>query len=92
MRTEKHWEECLHEESYLFAQQVQMQLREIAKASGYDPRGVILHSKKEAIKLNIGRINAYITWDEGPEDWLEMCELPTSMCSQYRGSMLLFYA
>jgi len=92
MRTEKHWDECMANDSYLFANNVKMQLMEIAKSSGYDPRGVRLHSKKDAIKLNIGRVNAYITWDDGPCDWLEMCELPISVCSPFRGSMLLFYA
>lgn len=92
MRTEEHWNECLMEDPYLNAQQVHLQLRDIAKNSGYDPRGVVLHTKKEAIKLNIGRIGAYITWDEGPADWLDRCELPITICSSFRGTMLIFYA
>lgn len=91
MRTEAHWDECDGHNAYINAQVVCLELKDIAKNSGFDPRGVKIHSKKKAMALNIGRIGAMITWDEGPEGWLDMCELPIEICTSYKDSMLIFY-
>jgi hypothetical protein len=73
------------------AQNVILELKDIARNSGYDPRGVKLHGKEEALRRNIGRVGALITWDEGPEEWPEFCELPYEVCDVLKGSMLVFY-
>jgi hypothetical protein len=91
MRTNEHWDECNHVTSYLRAQNVALELKDIAKNSGYDPRGIKVLGKKEAIRRNIGRVGAIITWDEGPEEWPETCELSSDICVPYKGIMLLFY-
>lgn len=91
MRTEEHWKQCLNHKSYAMAQNAILELKDIAINSGYDPRGIKLHGKKEAMRRNIGRVGALITWEEGPEDWTEMCDLPYEVCDVIKGNMLVFY-
>jgi len=91
MRTREHWKECLSDEPYIMAQTVVLELKDIAKNSGYDPRGVKVHSKEEAMRRNIGRVGAFITWNEGPIGWTDFCDLPFEFCDVYEGSMLIFY-
>lgn len=91
MRTKGHMEEVFEGEVFYIANHVFLQLKEIASASGYDPRGIKLNTKTDALDKGIGRVDAYITWLEGPEDWTTMCELPTDFCCVYDSSMLIFY-
>ncbi len=74
-----------------YAQQAYFELVEIAKNSGYDPNNIKMFGKRDAMKLKIGRINAFITWELGPENWPDRCTLPNDVCSSVSGEMLVFY-
>lgn len=73
MRSKKHWEQCKQLSSFMAANQVALELREIAKRDGYDMRGIHVLSKKKAYES--GRnADAMVTWYEGPEDWSRAIE------------------
>lgn len=74
-----------------YAQQAYFELVEIAKSSGYDPNGIKMFGKRDAMKLKIGRISSYITWEDGPENWTDNCSLPREVCSPMSDNMLVFY-
>lgn len=73
MRTEAHWNECKSLLSYEAASKAVLQLKEHAKANGYDDRGIKLHTKKKSYELGI-KADALITWKEGPEKWTSKVE------------------
>tara|TARA_A200000113_G_scaffold211692_1_gene212573 strand:- start:177 stop:509 length:333 start_codon:yes stop_codon:yes gene_type:complete len=93
MRTKRHWEECKALLSYHVAQRVALQLKELARDKGYDPRGIKVLSKEQS--HNNGRISdSEVMWDEGPRNWpeeFELVEYPGVWFESHDSSSISFY-
>lgn len=93
MRTEAHWLEGEHVLSHREANRVALQLKELAKATGYDPRGVKVLSKRQIIDRGYGRAGSGITWLEGPLNWANDIEpfVIEDVCVTAHGNIIIFY-
>lgn len=68
MKTKKHWDECKQLPSYDAALRFALQLKEAAKAQGFDPHGIKVFSKEEVYQH--GRIaDSEVRWCNGPLNW-----------------------
>lgn len=74
MRTEKHWEQCNNLASYHAAQNLALQLKEVAKTKGFDPRGIKVLSKKDTRNTKMPA-DSLVRWNEGPLCWAYATEL-----------------
>lgn len=68
MKTESHWHECKQMASYRAAHQLCLQLQEVAKANGYDPRGIRVLSKRE-VHFSGHCADSQVVWTDGPMGW-----------------------
>lgn len=93
MRTQRHWEECKTLPSYHAAQRVALQLKELARDKGYDPRGIKVLSKQQS--HNRGRVSdSEVLWDEGPVNWttqFDLVEYPGVWIESHNANSLSFY-
>lgn len=90
MRTREHWEECKALASYHAANNVALQLKELAKKEGYDPRGVKVLDKEHAGPF----ADSMVTWEEGPIGWalfMEMYHPPGVCVDRVNDHILTFY-
>lgn len=51
------------------AEKLAHELREVAKASGFDHRGIKVISKKKLIKNEHTKADARVVWKNGPPGW-----------------------
>lgn len=93
MRTKRHWEECKTLPSYHAAQRVALQLKELAKSQGYDPKGIKVLSKEQS--HNCGRVSdSEVLWNEGPLDWpaqFDLVEYPGVWIETHGNNSISFY-
>lgn len=93
MRTKRHWEECKLLPSYIAAQRVALQLKEVAKSIGYDPKGIKVLSKQQS--HNNGRVaDSEVQWKEGPDNWpafFELIEFPGVWYESHDMNSISFY-
>lgn len=60
-------------EAHAMAQRVALQLREMAKDRGYDPRGIKVVTKGKACLK--ARAAAQVAWPEGPVNWARVIQV-----------------
>jgi hypothetical protein len=93
MRTKRHWEECKSLPSYFAAQQVALQLKELARDKGYNPKGIKVLSKEQSYTK--GRISdSEVQWTEGPDNWANYCrviEFPGVWVEAHSDNSISFY-
>jgi len=93
MRTKRHWEECKSLPSYFAAQQVALQLKELARDKGYNPKGIKVLSKEQSYTK--GRISdSEVQWTEGPDNWANYCqviEFPGVCVEAHSDNSISFY-
>lgn len=78
MKTESHWEECKQLGSYHAAQNLCLQLQELAKDKGYNPRGIKVRSKRDVYSAG-EHADSQVIWKEGPAGWpsqIQINEIP----------------
>jgi len=76
MRTKAHWNECNNMASYHAAQNLALQLREKAKASGYDPRGIKVITREFTNKSGY-HADSIVAWKDGPMNWANQTDFIT---------------
>jgi hypothetical protein len=78
MCTEKHWELCNTSAAYRAATQFALTLEEQARTQGYKPKTIRVKTKEQIIKQGIGKADAQVIWEEGPEGWTDHVEVDAS--------------
>lgn len=81
-------------DAYEFAVNVGLQLKELAKNRGLDPRGIKIHNKKFLSSFGKNTIDAQVSWHEGPIDWAYDIDLKPSftVCTDIKdGYTISFY-
>lgn len=71
MCTTEHWELCKTSEAYHAATQFAFILEETAKQQGYKSRTIKIRTKEQIIKNGLGKSDAQVIWEEGPDNWTD---------------------
>lgn len=93
MRTKQHWEECNFSPSSHAAQSLALQLKETAKHSGYDPRGIKVLNKQQVAERGLSA-GSCVTWAEGPIGWAYFTDIISKIGVCYEAGndyTILFY-
>lgn len=79
----RHLRTCELLESYKFAQNLSLHLREVAITHGYNPKGIRVLSKRQVHHFKTGVCDAQIIWEDGPPNWTDSIGLinpPPGVC------------
>lgn len=71
MCTMDQWESCKTSEAYRAATQFALILEETARQQGYKPKAIKIRTKEQIIKNGIGKSDAQVIWEEGPDNWTD---------------------
>ena len=93
MCTEKHWELCNTSAAYHAATQFALTLEEQARLQGYKPKTIKVKTKEQIIRQGIGKADAQVIWEEGPEGWTDYVEVGSASDIDYiiEGNTVSFY-
>ena len=78
MCTDKHWELCNTSVAYYAATQFALTLEEQARLQGYKPKTIKVKTKEQIIKEGVGKADAQVIWEEGPEGWTDCVAVDSS--------------
>lgn len=93
MCTEKHWKLCNTSAAYHAATQFALTLEEQARLQGYKPKTIKVKTKEQIVRQGVGKADAQVIWEEGPEGWTDYVEVSSASDIDYiiEGNTVSFY-
>jgi len=70
MRRKSHFKNCKEFPSYHYAVKLGLQLKELAKQQGFNPKCIKILSKEEVLEHGTGPADAQLIFVDMPDDWL----------------------
>lgn len=79
MCSKEAWTKANKSPAYYAAKRLEIELKEVAKEKGYqNTKSIRVKNKEQIIKGGLGKADAILTWEEGPENWTDALLLDTA--------------